>query len=213
METFDMNYPRDLGSPVSPVPFGSEGPRPFYPPVCLKTHWDPTAILKHTLPTGYVPQALDPRPWTRICMEYTTAGEQEAAPTVGSGTTLPSGGQFYPNSRYAAAIDNESRLRALDRPLGTCEKEQFAPNINGDMFNSRILVPDNSVPNDPKRIHEIAFPRVLLRAGPYDCREQNDRLNMSLASDYVFNNATKQDRYKLMKKPTKPSPPSQPVAS
>jgi hypothetical protein len=125
---------------------------------------------------------------------------------VSQSTTLPSGGQFYPNSRYAAAIDNESRLRTLDRPLGTCDKEQYKPNLNGDMFNSRILVPDNSVPSDPKRIHEIAFPRVLLRSGPYDCREHNDRLNMSLASDYIFNNATKQDRYKLMKKAAK-SPP------
>ena len=31
---------------------------------------------------------------------------------------------------------------------------------------------------------------------------------MKMSSDYMFNNATKQDRYKAMKKPVKPAPPS-----
>jgi hypothetical protein len=168
-------------------------------------------ILKRTLPTQYVPQTLDFRPWTRICMEYTTAGEVEAAPSIAPSVAMPSGGQFYPNSRYTAAIDNESRLRWLDRPLGLCEGNQYVPNPNGDMFNSRILVPDFAPPSDPKRVHEMAFPQVLLRSGPYDCRELNDKANLAMASDFVFNNATKQDRYKQMKKPTRPAPATSPI--
>ncbi len=205
-----MHYPREGGSPVYDLPFKNEGPTDFFPPVCLKTHWDPTAILRHTLPSGGRSMALplDPRPWTRVCMEYTTAGEQERAPDVPAGMVLPSGGQFYPPGRYQAAIDEESQLRRLDRPLGTCEGNQWEPSLRSDMFNSRILVPDRAPPADPLRVHEIAFPKALLRSGPYDCREANDRAAIAMTSDFVFNNATKQDRYKKMGKETRPAAPS-----
>jgi hypothetical protein len=77
------------------------------------------------------------------------------------------------------------------------------------MFHSRILIPDNVAPSDPKKIQEIAYPRALLRSGPYDCRDQDDKYNVSVSSDYMFNNATKQDRYKAMKKPFKPAEPQE----
>jgi hypothetical protein len=201
------SYPREKGSPVYGLPIEREGPSDFFPAVCLQSHWDATAILRHTLPEGYVPQALDPRPWTRICMEYTTAGGQEAAPVTNPNTVMPNGGQFYPPGRYAAAIDDESKLRWLDRKLGTCETDQWEPTARSDMYTARMLIPDNVAPSDPTKIQEIAYPRALLRSGPYQCREENDVYNVSITSDYTFNNATKQDRYKQMNKPTKPGPP------
>lgn len=206
-----INFPRERGSPVYQGPLASEGPAQFYPPVCLQSHWDPTAILRHTLPAGYVPQPLDPRPWTKVCMQYTTAGDNEPAPAVNNAIVLPSGGQFYPPGKYQAAIDQESQLRRMDRPLGTCEANQWEPSLRSDMFDARILVPRNTIPSDPSRIQEVAFPKALLRAGPYDCREQADRYNMLTSSDYLFNNATKQDRYKAMKKATKPAAPEFPL--
>ena len=205
------SYPRERGSPVLDLPLKMEGPTDFFPAVCLQSHWDPTAILKRTLPEGYVPQPTDPRPWTRICMEYTTAGEQYPAPETNPNIVMPNGGQFYPPNRYAEAIDNESKLRALDRRLGTCEGNQWEPTLQSDMFNSRILVPDNVAPSDPSKIQELAYPKALLRSGPYDCREMNDKYNTLVSSDYLFNNATKQDRYKQMNKSTKPSSPAVPL--
>lgn len=199
--------PRELGSPVLELPIGPEGPADFFPPVCLKSHWDPTMILRRTLPDGYVAQSTDPRPWTRICMEYTTAGEQDDAPSVNPAIVMPSGGQFYPASRYMEAIDNESKLRVLDRPLGTCEGEQWQPSLRSDMYNAKVLVPDRTG-SSSGRIEELAYPRALLRSGPYDCRAKDDAYAVATTSDYMFNNATKQDRYKAMKKPTKPAPPS-----
>ena len=190
-----LNYPREKGTPVSQVPIQSEGPSPFFPAMCLTSHWDPTAILRRTLPTEYVPQSLDPRPWAKICLTYTTTGEDTPPAPVKPGTVMPMGGEFYPISRYMNAIDNESLLRRLDRPLGTCDDEQFYPNERGDMYNSRALVP--KIRNvDPSKIQEIAFPRVLLSSGPYDCRYEADTVNIDL-SQRMFNNATKQDRYKL----------------
>lgn len=190
-----MNYPREKGSLVSPSPIQSEGPSPFFPPMCIGSHWDATAILRKTLPTDHIGQALDPRPWARICMEYTTTGEDSPAPTLNPSTVLPTGGQFYPVSRYMAAIDDESKLRRLDRPLDICEDDQFLPNEAGDMFNSRLLVP-NTVNANPNMIAEVAFPKVLMTAGPYDCRNDMDKLNMNL-SNRLFFNATKQDKYQL----------------
>jgi hypothetical protein len=174
-----------------------EGPRPFFPAVCLKSHWDPGMILKRTLPEAPVEQALDPRPWTKVCLEYVTAGEDVPAPPVAAGAVLPSGGQFYPASRYSAAIDNESALRRLDRPLGTCDKDQYQPPLGGDMYNSRLLV-HRSARTD-RQVRELEFPKVLLKGEPYPCRHDMDVQNIGL-SDRVFLNATKQDRYKLLGK-------------
>lgn len=210
-ETPATSYPTKLGSPVMSLPFQQEGPADFFPPVCLKTHWDPTMILKRTLPDGYVPQSTDPRPWARICMEYTTSGDQDTAPEVNPAIVMPMGGQFYPASKYKEAIDNESKLRTLDRPLGTCEGNQWLPNERGDMFNSRLLVPERKGAIDPTKIEELAYPKALLRSGPYDCRAENDAYAVRVSSDYMFNNATKQDRYKQMNKASKPAPPAAPL--
>lgn len=192
------NYPRELGSLVSPADVKSEGPTPFFPPVCLKTHWDPTAIIQRTLPTEYVPQALDPRPWAKICLDYVTTGENGPGPSVPADVVLSSSGGDGirgPANRYSQAVDNESKLRGLDRPLGTCDDDQFLPNQEGDMYNSRIMAP--RIRNvDQRVLAEASFPKVLLNLGQYDCRQQNDELNIDLSAR-LFNNATKQDRYKL----------------
>jgi hypothetical protein len=205
------SYPREKGSPVYDLPLEREGPSDFFPAVCLQSHWDAGAILRHTLPGGYVPQPTDPRPWTRICMEYTTAGEFLPAPPTNPNVDMPNGGQFYPPGRYAAAIDNESKLRWLDRKLGTCEGNQWEPTLHSDMYNARALIPDGVAPSDPSKIQEIAYPKALLRSGPYECRQQDDTYNVSITSDFIFNNATKQDRYKQMNKPTKPATAQAPV--
>jgi len=189
------NYPTEKSSPVSPFTFEAEGPRPFFPAVCLKTHWDPTMILKRTLPTEYVPQALDPRPWVKVCLEYTTSGENGPAPYVAPDVVLPSGGEFYPASRYAQAIDAESLLRRQDRPLGTCDDEQFYPNKKGDMYVANALVPGSAPSNSPM-VSELALPQVARDVREYPCRAENDAVNMSL-SPRLFFNSTKQDRYAL----------------
>jgi hypothetical protein len=94
-----------------------------------------------------------------------------------------------------ASIDDESLLRGLDRPLGTCEKDEFLPNPRGDMYNAGLLVP-KSTRTSAREIEEVSFSKVLINGGTYDCRNDNDKLNIRL-SDNLFNNATKQDRYKL----------------
>ena len=195
------NYPKELGSLVSPSDINSEGPTPFFPAVCLKSHWDPTAILQRTLPTEYIAQALDPRPWAKICLDYVTTGENSPGPNVPASVVLSASGGDGPRgpaNRYLDAIDKESLLRRMDRPLGTCDDEQFLPNMRGDMYNSKVMAPHIRNVN-PRVISEVAFPKVLMTMGPYDCREQADLLNIDL-SRRLFNNTTKQDKYKLIGK-------------
>lgn len=177
-------------------PIRSSTTKPFFPAVCLKSHWDPTAMLRRIVPQGpSQPLPTDFRPWVKVCMNYTTSGPAEVAPMPPTGMVFGPGGEFYPPGRYAAAIADESLLRRLDRPLGTCEEKQFEPNPNGDMFNSRILVPEGTRTTS-KMVSELAMPQALLQTpGGYTCRARDDRRNMSRAPQ-LFNNATKQQRYK-----------------
>jgi len=185
----------DITQTEEEFPFGNEGPSPFFPPVCLQSHWDPTARLRHILPDRKTSERLplDFRPMTKICLTYTTSGPMEVPQTPSPDTVYPPGGEFYHPARYSQAIDNESSLRRLDRPLGTCEGTDWVPNMGGDMFRQNMLVPDRKQPEN-RFIQELAYPQALMRDGPYPCREEADRANWT-KSDRPFFNATKQDRY------------------
>jgi hypothetical protein len=188
--------PRLGNSTANKASFGGSTTQPFFPPVCLQYHWDPTAILRRVVPQGPpVPLALDPRPWAKVCLEYVNSGQSsEQAPAPPPNMVFPSGGEFYPPTRYSSAIDNESLLRRLDRPLGTCDAEQYEPNQRGDMYISNQLVPDRVYTPTTEMVKELAMPKALLRAGLYDCRLDADKANWARSTS-LFNNATKQQRY------------------
>ena len=193
----DMYPPLKEGnSPVSQMPFEGSTTDPFYPPVCLKYHWDPTAVLRHIVPQGpSMSLPMDPRPWTKVCLQYVNSGHaSESAPTPPSNAVFPPGGTFYPPTRYSNSINDESLLRRLDRPLGTCDKDQYEPNRNGDMYISKMLVPERRQTPSSSMIDELAMPRALIRSGPYDCRE-NGETEAWARSPFLFNNATKQQKY------------------
>jgi hypothetical protein len=188
--------PRLGNSTTNRANFGSSSTQPFFPPVCLTYHWDPTAILRRVVPEGVpVSLALDPRPWAKVCLEYVNSGQSsEVAPTPPKDMVFPSGGEFYPPTRYSSAIDNESLLRRLDRPLGTCDAQQYEPNQRGDMYVSNQLVPDRRYAPSTDMVNELSMPKALIRGGPYDCRLEADKNNWSRSTS-LFNNATKQQRY------------------
>lgn len=188
--------PRLGNSTANRADFGASPTVPFFPPVCLTYHWDPTAVLRRVVPQGpAVPLALDPRPWAKVCLEYKNTGQSsEQAPLPPSNMVFPSGGEFYPPGRYSSAIDNESLLRRLDRPLGTCDAQQYEPNMKGDMYIPNRLVPDRVQQPSTEMVKELAMPQALLRGGPYDCRLEADKANWARSTS-LFNNATKQQRY------------------
>ena len=164
-----------------------------YPPVCIRSHWDAESIIRRTLPTVQLATPLDPRPWTKICMNYVTTQEFEEAPRPDNNMVMPSGGTVYPPSRYREAIDNESELRRLDRPLGTCEADQYRVPLSGDMYRPNATVDRSKEPNS-RFVQELSFPMACMRNSDYDCRSQAQQDAWS-RSGSLFNNATKQERY------------------
>ena len=194
-----MGTPFEKGSPVESYPIQTSGTTPFFPPVCLTSHWDPTRIYARTVPTTLVSLPIDFRPYTKVCLEYRTSAAEQHAPEVPNDVVFPNGGEVYPPTRYLNNIDKESLLRRLDRPLGTCDKEEYTPMFNGDMYVDHLLVPNSSKP--PSRfVEEIAMPQALLRAGTYKCRSDADQRNWE-RSPRLFNNSTKQDRYTAPSEP------------
>ena len=123
-------------------------------------------------------------------MEYVTTADFEQAPRPSDDVVFPSGA---PPTRYIEAIDRESMLHRLDRPLGTCEREQYQPAKSGNMFLPNSTVPARTYVND-RFIQELSFPQALMRSEVYDCRKEQDMIAMS-RSPKLFNNTTKQDRY------------------
>lgn len=188
--------PRLGNSTANMANFGNASTKDMFPPVCLQYHWDPTAVLRRVVPQGpIVPLALDPRPWAKVCLEYVNSGQSsEQAPVPPANMVFPMGGEFYPPSRYSSAIDNESLLRRLDRPLGTCDAQQYEPNFKGDMYKANLLVPDRVQQPSTDMVKELAMPQALIRGGPYDCRAEADQANWARSTS-LFNNCTKQQRY------------------
>jgi hypothetical protein len=194
----------EKGSAVESYPIKASGTQPFFPPVCLSTHWDPTRIYSRTVPTELVSLPVDFRPYTKVCLEYRTSAPEQAAPDVPDNLVFPGGGEFYPPTRYLNSIDNESLLRRLDRPLGTCDPEQYKPPFISDMYVDGMLVP-STPKNNSRFIQELSMPQALLRAGTYHCRAEADQKNWE-RSPRLFNNTTKQDRYRA---PASVEPPRQ----
>ncbi len=196
---YEAVEPKRQVKPQGSFPFNdahSQNPN-LFPPVCLRTHWDPEMIIRRTLPNEQVGTPLDPRPFTKVCMNYVTSQDFEDAPRPNDQVVYPSGGTVYPPSRYREAIDHESLLRRLDRPLGTCEREQYVPPVTGDMYRPNVLVPDR-LPPSTRFIDELAFPMACMREGNYDCRVEAEKSAWE-RSPRLFNNATKQDRYAVQR--------------
>ena len=186
---------------MSQPPSPSVGDYPFqtvqgdlFPPVCLKTHWDPTEMLRRILPQQPVSLPLDFRPWTKVCKQYVTSAPAEPAPMPPKDMVFPTGGAFYPPGRYAASIDKESSLRTLDRPLDrSCPTSQYIPSQNSNMYVAGSTVPDRKLLSDAF-VSELSMPQVLLRVDQNTCRSSNDAAYFQ-RSGRLFFNPTKQDRY------------------
>lgn len=186
-----------------PSPFVSQYPFQniegnLFPPVCLKTHWDPTQMLRHILPQQRVTLPEEFRPWVKVCKNYVTSAPAVAAPLPPKDMVFPTGGSFYPPGRYAAAIDKESSLRTLDRPLDAwCTNSQYIPKPTSNMYVSGSTLPDRKAISNAF-VDELAMPKALLRTDGYSCRTSNDTAYFQ-RSGRMFNNPTKQDRYGAQK--------------
>lgn len=166
----------------------------LFNPVCLRTHWDPTMILKHVLPQQKVGLPLEFRPWVKVCKNYVTSGPTMQDPLVPKDMVFPSGGNVYPNVRYRNGVDKESVLRTLDHPLDKwCPSTQYIPRQDSNMYVAGSTVPERKAISNAF-VSELSMPQALLRTDIYTCRSENDTKYFE-RSGRMFNNPTKQDRY------------------
>jgi len=178
---------------VSSFPFAPVNGN-LFTPVCLRTHWDPTEMLRHIIPQQHVGLPQDFRPWTKVCKNYVTSGPTIPAPMPPKNMVFPPGGEFYPPGRYSANIDVESRLKTLNYPLDKwCPSTKYIPKQSSNMYVSGSTVPDRK-PISDAFVAELSMPQALLRTDVYTCRSENDTKYFE-RSGRLFNNPTKQDRY------------------
>jgi hypothetical protein len=201
----DTYYPADLKD------FYGGGPRTTdeaFPPACLRTHWDPTMVVKHVLPDFYAAQALDPRPASRICFAYhhSSAGDaplpaeprssvpatppqflggphRPAAPN--SGKVFPPGGAAERGFPYRGFNpDAETDILRVDEPATKCaEKRYIPPNGVPAPHDFTNILEGSQPPQEPS---------VLM--GPHaGCREEDDAAAWA-RSDRLFFNPTRYDR-------------------
>jgi hypothetical protein len=169
---------------------------------CAPRHWDPTMVYRYTVHEQYGPQSLpiDPRPWTKVCLEYVTSSPHEYAPSPPKDMVFTGASGFNPPTRYLAAIDHESQLRRLDQPLnndllsqGNCKSPMYKLPLSSDTFQQYVLLPPQSTPKSAM-VRELADPAVLERNGQYKCSEEAMICGLKGAPKF-FLNPTKQNRY------------------
>lgn len=190
--------------------FYSGGPKTTaeaFPPACLRTHWDPTMMVKHILPDFRAPAlAYDPRPASKMCTAYyhSSAGDAPApqvpSPAVGLPPTPPQllGGPHRPaGPGYVAwppggaaevnfpakgfAADAESDLLRTSEYLTKCAEKRYIP-VGGTPAPATNIVP-GSQPLD-------ALIDPMAHAG---CREAED-VTAWQRSSRLFFNPTRYDR-------------------
>jgi hypothetical protein len=70
----------------------NQGPQTWneaFPPICLRSHWDPTAVSQMILPgAAQRDLAMDPRPASMICRQYYTTSAGDASLPTSTNTFL-----------------------------------------------------------------------------------------------------------------------------
>jgi hypothetical protein len=190
---------------------GPRTPAEAFPPACLRTHWDPTMVAAHILPSHYVAQPTDPRAAVRICSQYVTATPPAARGSVPlfdpradlpstpaaflggphrPGSDAPAGGAMPPGGAAArgfpfVAYDpaHEADLLRMTEPLTRCSERRYLP-----QYASReTAVPVAHAPAASTEAESV--PAFTNKAG---CREADDHAAWA-RSPRAFMNMTRYD--------------------
>lgn len=167
--------------------FYDNGPKTWneaFPPLCLKTHWNPTAVSDHILPKFQHTMTLDPRPSSKICTAYYTLyGNDAPIQSPARETVFPPGGKAglgFPSSGFQPSA--ESELLRLDEPLTKCAERRYIP--------ATIPPATNYIAGADRQNLSPYSTVVRTTTG---CREEDDARAWNRSSRLFFN-PTKYDR-------------------
>jgi hypothetical protein len=175
-----------------------------FPPVCIKSHWDPAALSKYVLPADLrIPLPVDPRPLFRNCVNYfnlTPITEETKADSAFRGKleipTQPGGNsKGVPYELYVKNVDKESDL-LLNHPQDQCDEDKWMPRANSDLYVNQHRPPPPGPDDDSGivKVSELSKPLATITPnGPYKCRADVDQSAWA-RSARVFNNPTREDR-------------------
>ena len=191
----------------------TQGPKTWneaFPPICLRTHWDPTAVSRQIMPgAAQRDLALDPRPASMICKQYYTTSPGDApvhsvpvmdhlhAPQALKGgmqrpgaeaqqVPFPPGGAAglgFPYTSYNPAA--ESDVLRLSEPLTKCAGKRYMP-------SGKIPAPDASTHTVPGADMNPHIPADIVTTSTH-CRAEDDAVAWNRSSRLFFN-PTRYDR-------------------
>jgi hypothetical protein len=172
----------------------------MFPPVCMKSHWEPEALSsKYILPGDlHIPLPVDPRPLVKNCTTYVTTTpasvypKEEAIARSRVGLSVQPGGSAsrgVPFEVYAENVNAESDI-FLNHPQDKCDDNKFIAAPDSDLYTNRHAPPARA----PDRFLELARPlATIVPKGPYNCRTEVDNSAWARSSR-LFNNPTREDR-------------------
>lgn len=165
--------------------FYEGGPKSWneaFPPMCLKSHWDPTMVSERIIPSNiHTNMMYDPRPSSKICTAYYNSSEptQKTEKTEKTEKAVfPPGGKAGLNSPFSFQASVESDILRLNEPLTKCAERRYIPVETPPVTN---VVPNYSYKGELSQF-------VSSQAG---CRDDNISWNRS---SRLFFNPTKYDR-------------------
>jgi hypothetical protein len=224
MSSDNDSYPKESGRWRSAAldEAYSGGPKSWgeaFPPICLRSHWNPTALTNHILPSAtFRDLSLDPRPASKICTSYYTSSAGDASipapkefrPQIpaallnnettqrveDAGVVPPGGaaGRGFPYAQFAKNVGKETDLLRINEPLSRCTDRRYMP-ANGlpapQMATNRIFGADPSYTT--KEMDDKAT-IVSRTAG---CREADDQAAWDRSARLFFN-PTRYDRTSMV---------------
>jgi len=207
--------------PASLDEFYAGGPKTWqeaFPPFCVKTHWDPTALTNYVLPNAAKQPdlAMDPRPSTRICYVYynISAGDaplanppvdaepaipiayrnnsavpQRRAPPPVADPVMPPGGAARTGFPFAGYnAEAETEVEIRDLPLSRCAERKYVPKGGPKTSTGSHDLPGADFSN-----RSSLSPLLTTVTKIAGCREADD-LENDKRSSRLFFNPTRYDR-------------------
>jgi len=201
--------------------FYTEGPRTLaeaYPPICLRTHWDPSMINRHVFPELPIQYALqlDPRWATKVCTAYyeESLGDSALSPDTAENSRVPippallmserrpiltslrtpyfppggAASRNFPYQAFQQHVNAESDVLRLDEPLTKCASERYLPSKQ----DIAMTMDARTVPGSPAGMYP-AMSKGMQITKLAGCREADDKAAWNRSARPFFN-PTKYDR-------------------